>query len=121
MENAKDALGDSTTGKSGTLTTLKVAAFTPTVRISETWTASVPVFLTAIGSLVLVTPRRPEKCSSSGVTSSGSRNFSTLGAGSAASTFGAGLGGGFVAQPPRRRPAHKIPQHECLVRMVDLD
>jgi len=86
--------------------------------MSETCTAALPVFLTEIDSLALEAPRRPEKWSSSGVTSSGSRIFSTLGAGKAGSIFGSTLGRGFVAQPPSRSPTHKIRKRGSWVRMA---
>src|ERR1017187_3485319 len=117
-ENEKDDAGGSTTGKSGMFTILNVAALVPTTRTSETWTASLPVFLTPTDSLALVVPRSPEKWSSSGVTSSGSRIFSTRGAGKAGSTFRSTLGSGFVAQAPRRRQAHRILLRKGRVRMV---
>ena len=98
----------------------KVAACVPTTRKSDTWTASLPEFLTETDSVAFVAPRRPEKISSSGVTSSGSRIFSTRGAGKAASTLAATLGAGFVAQPQTTTPKSNVLQVDALGDMADL-
>jgi hypothetical protein len=108
----------STTGKSGTFTILKVAALAPTTRMSETCTGFAAGVLDRDRLAGLGGAPQPEKCSSSGVTSSGSRIFSTRGAGKAGSTFGSTLGRGFVAQPPRRSPTHKIRKRDGWVRMA---
>jgi hypothetical protein len=67
-----------------------------------------PVLRMVTDSLDLATPRTPEKNSSRGRTSSGSRIFSRRGAGAGgASVFSGGLGGGAVAQEMLSRPKKK--------------